>query len=160
VSENRGSVVGGAVLIMLGLAFLGMQVFEAAGGAFVPLGLGIAFLVTHAIYRNYGFLVPGGILAGLGAGLIAQDVFSLSGNPVVLGLGLGFLSIFLLDRITRTGPAEGYWWPLIPGGILILVGTASMFPDLTDTILSFGWPLALIVLGVVVIVRGVRKSGE
>lgn len=159
MSENRGSVVGGVILIMLGLAFLGMQIFEAAGGALVPLGLGIAFLAAHVIYRNYGFLVPGAILSGLGAGLLAEEVFGLAGEPVILGLGLGFFSIFVLDRITRTGPEGGYWWPLIPGGILTLVGAGSLFPDLTETVFRFGWPLAIIAVGLFVVVRGVRKPG-
>lgn len=154
---NRSNVVGGVILIMLGLAFLGMQVFEAAGGAFVPLGLGIAFLTTHLIYRNYGFLVPGGILTGLGVGLLAEEFSVFAGEPVVLGLGLGFISIFVIDRVTRTGPREGYWWPLIPGGILTMVGVGSLFPDLTETIMRFGWPLAIILLGVFVIVRGMRR---
>lgn len=161
MSDNRGSVVGGVILIMLGLAFLGMQVFDASGGALVPLGLGVAFMVAHGVYRTYGFLVPGGILTGLGGGLLLEEARILAGEPVVLGLGAGFVLIWLVDTlITRSGPRQGSWWPLIPGGILSVIGIGSMVPDVTRDIAQYLLPIALIGLGVLVIVRGIKGRGS
>jgi len=157
VAGNRGSVAGGTILVMLGIAFLAMQLLGEAAGSFVLLGLGVAFLVSHAYYGSYGFLVPGGILTGLGLGVLAEEVLGVGGEPVVLGLGLGFVLVWAVDRlITHKGPETGAWWPLIPGGILTLVGLASLFPDLSDAVLHYTWPIAIIVLGAVLIARGLR----
>ncbi len=158
MAENRGSVAGGIILVMLGVAFLAMQILGGAAGSFVLLGLGIAFLVSHVYYGSYGFLIPGGILTGLGVGLLAEELLGAPGEPVVLGLGLGFLLVWIVDRlITRKGPDTGAWWPLVPGGILTLVGIDSIFPELMDTALRYVWPVAIILLGAVLIWRGVRS---
>lgn len=157
MADNRGSVAGGIVLVMLGIAFFAMQFLGAATGSFVLIGLGAAFLVSHVYYGSYGFLVPGGILTGLGLGLLAEDLLDVPGETVVLGLGLGFLLIWVVDRlITRKGPDVGSWWPLIPGGILTLIGISSLMPEVTDLVVRYAWPVAIIVLGGVLIWRGVR----
>ena len=161
MSENRGSIVGGVILIMLGVAFLAMQVLGDSAGALVPLGIGVAFLVSHFAYRSYGFLVPGGILVGLGSGLLVEQLTDVPGEPVVLGMGLGFLLIFVVDRtLTHAGPPEGSWWPLIPGGILTLVGAGTLVPGLSEAVLRYGWPVAFIVGGLLIVWRGIRNRSD
>ncbi len=161
MTEGRGSVVGGVILIMLGVAFLAMQVLGEGAGALVPLGIGVAFLVSHFAYRSYGFLVPGAILTGLGSGLLVEQFTDVPGEPIVLGLGLGFLLIFVIDRgLTHAGPSEGAWWPLIPGGILTLVGAGTLVPGLSDAVLRYGWPVAFIIGGFFIVWRGIRNRSE
>lgn len=162
MTEKRGSLTGGLVLIALGLAFLAMQFFEQIGGSVVLLSLGAAFLTAHFIYRAYGLLIPGCILLGLGAGLLAEET-SIAGaisEPVVVGLGTGFLLIWVIDRVfARRGP-RGSWWPLIPASILLLVGLAESFGNVED-VFPFILGAGLVILGVVVIVRGMGKgSGD
>ena len=157
--ERRGSLTGGLVLIALGLAFLAMQFFEQIGGSVVLLSLGAAFLTAHLIYRVYGLLIPGCILLGLGAGLLAEETALVPAisEPVVVGLGIGFMLIWVIDRVfTRRGP-RGSWWPLIPGSILLLVGIAESLGNVED-VFPFVLGAGLVILGVIVIVRGARSG--
>lgn len=80
-------------------------------------------------------------------------------DPVVVGLGLGFVLIWVIDRVfTRRGP-RGSWWPLIPGSILLLVGIAESLGNVAD-VFPFVLGAGLVILGVVVIVRGTRGSSS
>jgi hypothetical protein len=127
-----------------------------------PLGLGLLLLVGYLLTRQYGFLIPGCILTGLGIplALIESNTISAPADwPIVLGLGLGFIAIWVIDSLVRRGRPVG-WWPLIPGGILtaVAVGIASENEAWLEDIGRW-WPLILIVLGVwVLFERFVRRQ--
>ena len=72
-----------------------------------------------------------------------------------LGLGVGFLSIWLLGTLLRM--PEARFWPLIPGGILVFVGLAAMGGSVAD-LLRYAWPIVLIAVGLLVIVGGLRRA--
>ncbi len=153
----RGGIVGGLILMVIGIGLLVAQ-FTEIGGVIVVLLLGFAFLIAAFLTRNYGFVVPGGILTGLGAGLVAEQL-RMIGEPVVIGLGLGFLLIWVVDQFfIRTGPAQGRWWPLIPGGILVFVGLINTVGDLGQYS-AYLWAGALIIVGGVIIVRALMGRG-
>ncbi|HVH32402.1 MAG TPA: hypothetical protein VNA31_12190, partial [bacterium] len=57
----------GIILIVLGVIFIVGQRL-GIGGEGTTAAIGIAFLVAFVSTRNYGFLVPGGIMTGLGLG--------------------------------------------------------------------------------------------
>jgi hypothetical protein len=157
--QRRGSVVGGVVLVAIGLALLIERFAGPSGGALVLTGLGVGFLVAHAYTRKYGVLVPGGILTGLGAGLLAEDANVTFGEPVVIGLGAGFVVVWLVDALfTRSAPGAG-WWPLIPGGILLVVGVAPAFGGV-DEVMPLVVGLLLTALGAILVFRGLRRRGE
>ena len=161
-TQNRrssGAFVGGAILIAIGLVALTANL---GGGSYIfssiPLAIGAAFLVAYALTRQYGFLVPGGILSGVGAGTLASSVVSAPENGVyaVLAIALGFILIFAVDvLVTRTTVR---WWPLIPGGVMFLVG-AAMARD------SEGWiqqvqvwsPVVLIAIGLLIVIARLRE---
>lgn len=111
-------------LIVLGalLLFTPLSFGDIFGSAIVLL-IGLVFLYAYAQSRNFGFLVPGSILTGLGAGIVVESMSSSSGW-VPLGLGLGFCAIWATHR--------AHWWALIPGGIIALAG-------LQDLARSNGW---------------------
>ena len=154
MSDNRGSVTAGLVMIALGLAFLAIQFLEQVSGSAVLLALGAAFLVAHVTYRIYGLLIPACILLGLGGGVLAEE-FGATGDAVILGLGLGFVAIWGIDRLTARRSPRASWWPLVPGSILLVVGISSYFGGLKDLFpLLLG--VLLLVLGVFVVVRGLR----
>jgi len=117
--------------------------------------IGLAFLTAYAFTRNYGFLVPGGIMSGLGIGIIYETLLDANGAPVLLGLGLGFITIYVISRLQGRMSAD--WWPLIPGGILTTVGL-FLAADQTGLLGTIGrwWPAALIIIGVFLIYR--RRS--
>ena len=141
----------GIILIVLGVTFIVGQRM-GIGGEGTTAAIGLAFLVAFVWTRNYGFLVPGGIMTGLGLGIVIQNRAGGDGAPVLLGLGLGFCSIYALDAVNRR-TLRG-WWPLIPGGVLTLVGLAKA--STTNSWLGVAaqwWPVALIVVGGYLLLR-------
>ncbi len=116
----RGRSLAGALLVAIGVALLIINLTGVGGVAVVLLG-GLAFLATHLATRTYGFLVPGGILTGFGAALVAQDL-GLVADVSLIGLGCGFLLIPLVQIVTGAERDGGWWWPVIPGGILVALG--------------------------------------
>lgn len=144
----------GLILIALGVALLLMLTTDL-GGELVLGFLGIGFLIAYVVSRRYGYLIPGAILTGLGTGLLVAG----QGGPdvsVVLGLGGGFLAIGVVDRLV--GPTgSGWWWPFIPGGVLVLAGVSTLIG-----VVDFGrylLPAVLIVVGAALLLgRGSRSS--
>ncbi len=167
---HRGGVVGGLILILLGVLFLVQQALpDFFGGWLFLVGLAVVFLVAYIATRQYGYLIPGCILMGLGIplaviqiqtsqpGWAVDTVSTDQGGFLVLGLGLGFVAIFLIDLLVSRG-RPGVWWPLIPGGIITLAGLAILSQN-EQWLQSLGqwWPLALIIVGIWIIVSRVAR---
>lgn len=137
-------------LLLIGLGGVLLLTLTTDLDGEVVLGfLGVAFLVAAARQRSYGFLIPGCLLAGLAVGLALENL-GVSGEVVPLGLGAGFVAIAVVDRLVTPGRAA-WWWPLIPGGILLAtsLGAVTGVPALGRYLV----PAALIVVGVVLLVR-------
>ena len=45
---------------------------------------------------------------------------------------------------------SSHWWPLIPGGVLFLVGLPSG-NQIVNYVFTYGWPWALVLVGVLVL---------
>ncbi|MDE3088906.1 MAG: hypothetical protein KGJ80_05935 [Chloroflexota bacterium] len=146
MNVKRGQVIPGLILIVLGIVFLLMQYFEFGPGLFLTL-LGLVFLLPYVFTRSYGLLIPGCILVGLGVGLAFERVAARPDVSVSIGLGLAFCAIYLVQWIA-TGAS--HWWPLVPGGILILVGLAEIVPQ-GQAVLEKGWPLILVLIGMLLL---------
>jgi hypothetical protein len=147
---NTRTVAPGVILIALGALFFVVQLTDVGEQAVVAV-IGGAFLVAYAFTRQYGFLVPGGIMTGLGLGIVLQNQGTLEeGGVVVIGLGAGFLSIYVIDLLVRGSSA--LWWPIIPGGILTAIGVL-IETNQTEILaeLQWAWPLVLIAIGVIVL---------
>jgi len=150
LSKRRQRLIAGLTLILLGLALFALDRIEGLGQAAVFFLVGGAFLAAYLARREYGFLIPAGVLLGLGLGKIGRHgLLGFADNPLPFGLGCGFVSIWVIALLyQRRSP----WWPLIPGAILILVG----LPD-TEVWLQAvrdNWPLLLVVAGVIVLLAG------
>jgi hypothetical protein len=153
------SYLGPVLLIVIGIGALvsnlGGDVF---GGGFVPFAVGVAFLVAYAATRKYGFLVPGGILTGIGAALLAASQLSATdtGAYAAIGGGIGFLFIYALDVVVSGTAAR--WWPVIPGGLMVVAGT-GMASGNQELIRQLGlWsPAVLIVLGLAILLARFRQ---
>lgn len=149
----------GLILIALGALFFLVQLTDLGGEAVVAV-IGGAFLVAYAFTRQYGFLVPGGIMTGLGLGILWQSQATPdAGGVVVIGLGAGFLSIYLIDLLVRRTSA--LWWPIIPGGILTTIGVLIEV-DRVDILaeLEWAWPVVLIAIGVIVLYTQMRRTAR
>lgn len=149
VNRSRtNQMLPGLILILLGVLFLLGR--TALGSVIFLGGLGAIFLVAYFATRGYGLLIPGCILASLGIG----DLIGWSS----LGLGLGFIAIFVIDLSVR---GKSHWWPLIPGAII----TVGALGERTNVVLaplrgliSNAWPLLLIVIGVLLLFQNWRKT--
>ena len=147
--------LAGVLLVALGVAQL-VSVRTSSGGELVVALGGAAFLAAFLATRAYGFLVPGGILTGVGIALLLPD----RGLPVAvlqLGLAGGFLAIPLLQLITRAPRERGWWWPLLPAGILGALGGVAL---VDDDLFTYGFPGLLVVAGIVAVASGARGAGK
>jgi hypothetical protein len=156
-SGERDQVVFAIVLIAIGLIGLVTQLWQPSPdvGGWVVLVIGLAFVGIFAYTRRYGFAVPAGVLTGLGAGIVVSESVSWptsegQGGAVVLGLGLGFLAIMALQSFgseVRNG-----WWPAIPGTVLSVVGAALLVGGQAVQLLEY-WGVAIIAIGLIVLWR-------
>jgi hypothetical protein len=152
--HDRGRrVMAGAVLVIAGLGLLALQTFEGLSDATVLMFIASLFIAGYFVRRTYGLLVAGSVIFGVGLGQIGQEIFDVSGDVVPMGIGIGFLLIYVIDRITR---GETHFWPLIPGGILLVIGLSSIGGSFADAA-SFIWPALLIVGGIVLLVGANRR---
>jgi hypothetical protein len=129
------ALIGGGLLFLLDqfsfFPSFGDMVLLLIGGIFM-----YAYLTTKPGYR-VGFLIPGSILLGIGAGQFLQGfgpIDAIFGSSIsAITLGLGFCTIWFFER--------KHWWALIPGGVILLGGLSSIFR------LFALWPIVLIALG-------------
>jgi hypothetical protein len=147
----------GVILIVVGVALFAVQLLHLDADVIVLI-IGLVFATAFVVTRRYGLLIPAGILTGLGTGILLEDV-GVMGEPVVLGLGLGFLAIYVGDVLTTGARAPGRWWPLIPGAILtIIAGAESTFGAEGARLIEQGWPILLIAAGAWLLLRGRVKT--
>jgi hypothetical protein len=160
-ARPRDRMAVAIILIVIGVVGLGAQLFDLTAdiGGLVVAIIGVAFLVAFAFTRQYGYLVPGGIMTGLGAGIIASQSLTLAdeqtGGTIVLGLGLGFLSIWVIGAIVHVD--RHHWWPIIPGGILAVVGAVLLIGGQAVNLLDY-WGVGIIAIGLIVLWRAWAES--
>jgi len=152
--NRRSQIVSGAALVVIGLVALALQYFAGPGRAVVLLLAGGSFVATYFYSEIYGLLIPGGILSGLGLGMLAEWWGVSVRDPNAVGLGIGFVAIYAIERAYRH---RGHWWPLIPGVILIGSGLGAHFGDVGHILWRWA-PAVLVLLGVVLVVRAIRRG--
>jgi len=165
--------VAGFVIIGIGVFFLLAQVVPDIG-RWIPLLIGLAFLAGFIARREYGFLVAGCIISGVGVGVVLVNAVDgqWSGSLMLLSIAGGFATIWLISLIMQTvdrdwprGPSRdarrALWWPLIPGGILGLVALVVLAEEGFGSDVLRWWPLLLIGAGVLVLLSSLaRRSGD
>jgi uncharacterized membrane protein YjfL (UPF0719 family) len=107
--------------------------------------------------RRNGFIVPAGILIGLGAGLLVDQ----AGAGFLVGLGFGLLGSELFPLVMK--PREGEYLQkgnanvtlLLIGAFLILAGISIVWAPVA--IWTYAIPGLLILAGIGFLVRGFAK---
>jgi hypothetical protein len=161
--RRNGGLVGGAILISIGLFALIGQFVRVDLGEYFLLFLAFIFLLAGVLGRRPGLIIPGGILAGIGAGaaLVQGPLAGVSdpgrGGVFMLAFACGWLLITLVSFLV----GRVMYWPLIPGAFIGLFGLALTAGQAGLGILNVvgqGWPIILIALGVYLVFR--RKELE
>jgi hypothetical protein len=140
-----------------------LSVFVFLASVFGAIGL--AFIAWGFFERLLGLLIPGCLLSGLGPGFYLGFVSNSMNNELVqVGffiscLGLGWILITLTSRMINP---VFLWWPLIPGGILTMVGwglTMGGSRSSAFTLIGNTGSISLIIFGLYLILmrRGIRK---
>jgi hypothetical protein len=139
----------GIFLVVFGGLLLLRQLFPAleTAGSLLFLAVGVAFLVSWLVNRGLGSLYLGAIITALAA----PDL--LAAANVISGPGVGTLCLgvaFLFIALVRGMSGAGWGWQLVLGVILFAIGASSVaLPNVSDIV----WPVTLLVLGVLVLVR-------
>lgn len=147
--RRREPLVGGVILIVIGTVLLAVQ-YVPDFGRFIPLIVGLGLLGLFAVRRDYGLLVGGGVVTGVGTGIVLASALAgtLSGAAFMLSLGGGFLLIFAVSYLLNL--AERHWWPLVPGLILTGIGSSIAIGGVALDLINL-WPVVLIIIGVLLL---------
>ena len=110
---------GGAALIPTNIAWYSLAL--ALGG-----GLGLGLLVWGTASKTFGLIIPGCLMIGAAVGTYlgwSNDPHALtpltSTGTMLVVLGLSWVLVSVFSRAITTGFV---WWPLVPAGILVIVG--------------------------------------
>jgi uncharacterized membrane protein (DUF485 family) len=156
---ERNRYAGGIILILLGVFLLIGQVTSWNMSWLALAALAAIFLVWGLIVRTFGLVIPGSILAGIALGVaLTGTVFPVidgahTSGVFLLSFAAGWGLMALLSVFTSGGFR---WWPLIPGGILALVGLALLAGPNSLFLLTYAsylWPLVLIGVGIFILLR-------
>ncbi len=160
VRSHRAPLVGGIVLIAIGVLVLlnQLELVGNLGQLFLP-ALGILFLAWGLATRTFGLVIPGGVLGGIGLGIaLIEGPLAGLGEPAqggvfLLAFAAGWLLISLLSVFTASA---FQWWPLIPAGVLALVGGLLLIGEAGLSalkVLGYAWPVVLIGAGIWLLLR-------
>ena len=156
-----GQIAAGLALIALGGILLALErVDSGTHGHLLFILIGGVFVAAYLYRRAFGLLIPGGLLLGIGGGLAFEDLHSGpfgDGENVALGLGLGFILIYVVSVLYER---RNRWWPLIPGGLLVIASLPEFI--WMEDVLEY-WPVAVIAVGVLLLFRTVvarQTDGE
>lgn len=156
--RSRGVVPWvGVVLVALGLLFLADEFLPAVrlASSLVFLAIGVGLLGLWLVRRRTAALYAGTLVTALAVPSVLRDAgLIVGGGWTTFALGVGFLFIALVRYAER----GGWGWQAWLGLILVLVGGASS----TDLVGRIGWPIVLVALGLLILMRGVtsRRPGR
>ncbi len=160
--KGQSQITGGVLLVTVGAVLLATRFVSVDAAPLWLFGLGLAFALLAVVRRAYGLLVAGLVLLGIGSGMVLGDA-AVAGLPknawMAFALGAGFVLIYLVDLLLGL---RRHWWPLVPGGVLLAIGFAraveivQLIPPAVEIAVRQWWPAALVVIGLVLILRRSR----
>ena len=148
------------ILILFGAATLLQRWLNI--GNYVVLLLGLGMMVGGSVSRRTGWIIPGGILTGIGLGILTMEgpwrLPAVDQNGIFLVcFSFGWFLITILSAIFTCTQ----WWALIPGGIMALIGGSVLVANgsIRWLDLNLVYATILIVAGLVLLAyRGLPKK--
>lgn len=158
-------ILPASILVSTGLCLLLSQARLLDFVLYLSVGIGAVMLGIGYFKRWLGFIIPGSIVLGSGLGVYLAWGTGLAPNPLAqTGLMLvcfafGWIAISILSRKVTD---QFVWWPLIPGGILAMVGWGLYIggnPGEAASFIGNTGSVGLIVLGMYLLLlrRGIKK---
>ena len=131
--------MAGAVIVGIGVFLLLAQLIPDIG-RWIPLLIGLIFLAAFVPKREYGFLIPGCIISGVGVGVVLAGVVDdqWSGAVVLLSIAGGFIAIWVVSILLRHG-GTGKLWPLGLFGLRLFL--FFVVSHISSSSLQVGWRL-------------------
>ena len=152
----RSRQFAGIALILVGILLFVLQWRGGASQAVVLAIIGGFLLLGYFARKQYGLLVPACILLGISLGTALEQTSSRYDNFSSLGLGIGFIAIYAIDRLFR---GKTTWWPLVPGGILVVSGLAQAM-DKAARVFTIGWPILIVGAGILVLLGIIGRGRD
>lgn len=161
-SRRARRIFGGSLMILFGLILLASRFMEV--GVWLVLVPGLVMLAWGIFTRDSGWMIPAGVLNGIGLGIFAQEgplalagSDGQSGGLFLLCFALGWFSIPVFSMLfTR----DRHLWALIPGGVMAFIGGMILLGDQgmrAFELLGYLFPAALIIVGLVIMFKKNRS---
>jgi hypothetical protein len=160
-SRDRTAPWIGLLLVVVGAGLL-VEYFVPAISAMTLIltGISVAFFAGFLFGRSLFALVPALLIGALAVARLIEELHIYTGpGTTALAVAVAFLLIWLAG-VSRSGSKRPRWsWALWAAGIFGLIGLVEVGGQLSS-IGSFGavWPLAIIVLGLIVVLNGRRGA--
>lgn len=158
-------LVPGGIIFSFGLTFLFTPLRVVDFVLWVGTGTGLVLLIWGIYWRLFGLIIPGSLLVAIGPGIYmawgrASEMNSLAKTGVMIVVfSIGWFLIILFSRVTT---ANFIWWPLIPGGVLAVVGWGLYIggdPDNAATFIANTGSIGLIIFGIYLLLlrKGIHR---
>ena len=119
------ALIPGCILASLALCFIYSQLRFLDFVLYILSGTGLVLLSWGVISKLFGLIIPGSLLITIGPGIYLPwgtnfgiNALTKTGTMLVV-FSIGWGLIILFSRVLTT---KFVWWPLIPGGVLAVVG--------------------------------------
>lgn len=145
-------VLGAIALIPLSVALVRDEYLPVFIMALLAVPFAVAYLINR---KNWWAIIPAGIMGSIGLAMLLVGGSDMDGQngPIFAGLlFFGWAATFGLLWLLRA--AHNTRWALVPAAALALVGVLSL---MAAPSLRYAWPVALIILGALVLYNGLRK---
>lgn len=157
--NRKKSIIGGVILILLGLLFLAGEIapqyFQFWDWPVIIIGVGVVFWIWALLAGVGGLAIPGTILAGIGGILYYQN---LTGDWASWSYIWALIPGFVGLGVILNGLIEREFKDSLSGGLTLIIISLIMFFAFgsffgLDRSLAQYWPVLLIALGLISLVR-------
>ena len=164
--RNKGNIAVAVILIALGVWFLTIElypplrefVYSENNWPLNVIGVGVVLAVVGLVAWVPGLMIPASIVTGIGGLLYWQNAtnnweswaYAWTLIPVFVGIGIVLTGLLSRERKAIVGGA----WTIFNGLVLLVIFGAFLGGG---TMISTWWPALLIVLGVILLSRGLLR---